>query len=397
MDETTIKSGVVIVAAGRGSRAGSAEGPKQYRYLGGKSVLARTLLAFDRHPGIDGIVVVTHQDDEALFDASIPVISKLLCRVPGGVTRQQSVAAGLQALLDFNPDTVLIHDAARPFVDEVTISRVLGALASHDAVLPALAVTDTLRRVDDRSLVAGTVSREGIFAAQTPQGFRFKKIHQAHLAAVLADQNAFTDDSSLAEWAQLDVAVVEGAARNTKLTTREDMKQAREIFNMTVPDIRVGHGYDTHEFAVGNTIWLCGVALPHSHSLSGHSDADVGLHALTDALLATIADGDIGSHFPPDDPTWRGARSDQFLRHAVSRVEGSGGRITHMDVTLICEAPKVGPHRDAMRSAISSICNTDVARISVKATTNERMGFIGRNEGMVALATATVVMEPGND
>ncbi len=387
-----IKTAVVIVAAGRGERAGVIDGPKQYQMLRTKSVLAHAVQPFLTHESIGKIIVVIHQDDTALFAAALPNHPKLLPPVTGGATRQQSVLAGLNALKEHSPQNVLIHDAARPFVNGAVISRVVNRLSQSKAVLPALAVTDTLKRGNENGIVSETVPREKLYAAQTPQGFDFDGIHAAHQKAEIENLTHFTDDSALAEWAGMAVQLVEGASQNSKITTGEDMQEARAKMSNGIPDIRVGHGYDTHQFTDGSSIWLCGVELPHDKSLRGHSDADVGLHALTDALLATISAGDIGSHFPPTDKKWQGAKSDQFLKHAVDLVQKAGGIITHMDVTLLCEAPKIGPHRDEMRSTISNISKVDVARISIKATTNERMGFIGREEGMVALATATVVM-----
>ncbi|MEP1208304.1 MAG: bifunctional 2-C-methyl-D-erythritol 4-phosphate cytidylyltransferase/2-C-methyl-D-erythritol 2,4-cyclodiphosphate synthase [Rhizobiaceae bacterium] len=395
MEEQNQTIAAVIVAAGRGSRAGPVGGPKQYQDLGGAAVLTRTLRVFASHPGISSIVVVRHPDDSPLYEKAMKslVTDKLRPSVVGGATRQMSVAAGLQALESLSPQKVLVHDAARPFVSAATISRVIDALQSNTAVLPALPVADTMKRCDDQGRIVETVSRDRLVSAQTPQGFDYSMILKVHRDAASAGRQDFSDDTGMAEWAGQSVFVVDGNTENAKLTTSEDMALAREGMAMKIPDIRVGHGYDTHQFVDGNSIWLCGVKLPHDKSLSGHSDADVGLHALTDALLATIADGDIGSHFPPSDPQWAGASSDQFLLHAVSRVTAAGGRITHMDVTLISETPKIGPHRDKMRQAISTISGIETDRISVKATTNERIGFVGRNEGMVALATATVVME----
>ena len=384
----------VIVAAGRGTRASNGDSrPKQYQDLAGRTVLARTCQAFFDHPMIDAIVVVIHADDSELYESSISSHAKLLPPVCGGSTRQLSVKAGLEALSDISPKMVLVHDAARPFVSAGTISRVVEGLNSKVAVLPALPVADTMKRSDAEGVIVETISRDNLVAAQTPQGFDYSTIFQIHQKAESAGRQDFSDDTGMAEWAGHQVVVVPGNPENIKLTSAEDMKMAQKKFGMKVPDVRVGHGYDTHQFVDGDSVWLCGIELDHNQKLSGHSDADVGLHALTDALLATIGDGDIGSHFPPSDPHWAGARSDQFLKHAVSRVTGAGGRITHMDVTLVCETPKIGPHRDAMRAAIADITGIEQDRVSVKATTNERMGFVGRNEGMVALATATVVME----
>lgn len=391
--QTNDLTAAIIVAAGRGTRAGQDAGPKQYQLLGGRAVLAHTLDAFCSHSRIDLVIAVIHEDDDTLYQGAVSDHPKLLAPTTGGATRQQSVAAGLQALMAKNVSRVLIHDAARPFIDAETIDRVVTQLASHDAVLPSLPVADTLKRCGADGMIEETVDRTHLYAAQTPQGFHFDAIHLAHQKAIAAGRSDFSDDTGLAEWVGMKVVVVEGDPRNVKITSAQDMALAQEKFSMSAPDIRVGHGYDTHQLVEGDHVWLCGVKLPHTQSLSGHSDADVGLHALTDALLAAVADGDIGSHFPPSDPKWRGASSDQFLAHAVNRVTAHGGRITHMDVTLICEAPKIGPHRDEMRNAISRISGIEASRISVKATTNEKIGFVGRNEGMVAMATATVVME----
>ena len=387
----------VIVAAGRGERAGQAQGPKQYRDLGGKSVLQHAINAFEKNSKITDILVVIHADDHDLYASHVEPSAKLLPAVNGGKTRQDSVFAGLSSLSGTHAHKVLVHDAARPFLSDKVINAVLDGLEKHDAVLPALAVADTLKRADAAGKVQDTVSREHLFAAQTPQGFSYSKLMEAHQKAQDENLHDFTDDSAIAEWSGLDVTLVAGSPENTKITTVEDMEKARSAMSLThatMPDIRVGHGYDTHQLVEGSSIWLCGVELPHTHSLSGHSDADVGLHALTDALLGAIANGDIGSHFPPSDDRWKGARSDQFLRHAMKLVKQAGGVVTHMDVTLVCEAPKIGPHRDTMRGKMAEITGVDMSRISVKATTNERIGFIGREEGMVALATATVVMQP---
>ncbi len=387
------KTVALIVAAGRGERAGSEDGPKQYRILGGQSVLLRTVNSFVTHSAIDAVQVVIHPDDGALFEDAVTSSSKLLEPVKGGATRQASVLAGLQALSNSGYDLVLIHDAARPFVDAELIDRVMDGLKTHLAVLPGLAVVDTVKQIGADGFVGQTVPRDDLFTAQTPQGFHFQAILNAHNAATEEGMSDLTDDSSVAEWVGLNVLPVEGGPANIKLTTREDFAEMEKRMNTVVPDVRVGHGYDTHQLVEGDHVWLCGIRIPHTAALSGHSDADVGLHALTDALLATIADGDIGSHFPPTDPKWKGARSSQFLEYAVDRVRKAGGTITHMDVTLICEAPKIGPQRDKMRQTIADVANMEIGRIAVKATTNERIGFIGREEGIVATATATVVME----
>lgn len=393
--EKTSNNAVIIVAAGRGSRisASADSAPKQYRILGGKTVLAHTLEAFTEHSQISHIVVCIHRDDETLYSDTAPAHSKIIPPVHGGATRQLSVFAGLGALADISPDNVLIHDAARPFIDSPTISAVLQGLTSAKACLPSVALADTIKKAGDNGTIIETIPRNSLYAAQTPQGFHFSTIHEAHEKASLENRHDFTDDSALAEWANIPVQLVEGSAANSKITTNSDLIEAEKRMSAPLPDIRTGHGYDVHQFVPGSSVRLCGVDIDHTHKLSGHSDADVGLHALTDALLGAISDGDIGSHFPPSDPQWKGTDSDQFLVHAVNRVKKFGGTITHMDVTLLCEFPKITPHRDAMRSKISKITGIDVSRISVKATTNERMGFIGREEGMAALATATVVME----
>ena len=382
---------VIIVAAGRGSRAGSEHGPKQYRMIGGKSVLNRSMSAFTAHPHVDHIITVIHADDGAIYEASAPGSGKILPPVHGGKTRQASVFAGLQALSEINPDRVLIHDAARPFVDAGTMGRVIAAIGENCGALPAIAVADTLKRVE-QGIVTDTIDRAQLYGAQTPQGFPYSGILAAHEKAANAGRTDFTDDTALAQWEGMKIQVVEGASANQKLTTNEDILRADQTMNSQIPDIRTGHGYDVHALEPGSSVRLCGIDIAHTASLKGHSDADVGLHALTDALLGTIGDGDIGSHFPPSDPQWNGASSDRFLRHAVNLVHAAGGTITHLDTTIICEAPMIGPHREKMRAEIARICDLDVSRISVKATTNERIGFIGREEGIAALATATVVM-----
>lgn len=379
---------MVIVAAGRGERMGGS-GPKQYRMLSGRTVLDRAAEPFLRHPDIAAMVVVIHPDDGDMYASALPRHPKLLPPVTGGATRQQSVVAGLEALRELAPEKVLIHDAARPFVSAGTISAVLSAVSQGTGALPAHPVTDTLKRAGEDGNVVVTVARDGLFAAQTPQGFLFREIVEAHQSAARdAPDTGFTDDCAVAEWAGLTIRIVPSPSSNIKLTTPEDLEAAAMRLAMT--DIRTGNGYDVHRLIEGDHVWLCGVRIPHDRKLDGHSDADVGLHALTDALLATIGDGDIGSHFPPSDPQWKGASSDRFLAHALSLVRAKGGRINHLDVTLICEAPKIGPRREAMRARMAEIAGMDISRVSVKATTNEGIGFIGRGEGIAAIATATV-------
>ena len=385
----------LIVAAGRGIRAGN-EGrrPKQYCPIGGVPMIARTIAAFADHSRIDDILVVIHPDDEALYRvASEPFAGRLRKPAAGGARRQDSVCAGLEALVSAAPASVLIHDAARPFVSHDLIDRVIDTLDTHQGALPALPVTDSLKRVE-HGRVTGTAAREGLWQAQTPQAFRFDSILAAHRAAANEPGRTFTDDSGIAEWYGLDVALVKGDAGNRKLTSAEDLKMADELLQRksepSAGTVRVASGYDVHAFGPGDAVMLCGVSIPHRKRLIGHSDADVGLHALTDALLGTIADGDIGEHFPPSDARWRGAASELFLKHAATMVEQSGGTIVHVDVTLLCEAPRIGPYRDQMRRRIADILGLDISRVSIKATTNEGLGFIGRGEGIAAMATATV-------
>lgn len=373
-------------------QADDTSSPKQYRMLGGKTVLQRTIECFSAYPQIDQIQVVIHRDDEALYEQSIQPLKVLAPPVFGGATRQESCHAGVRAAQQLGADTVLIHDAARPFLDEATIDNVLKAVAPGIGVVPAAKLADTVKTIDEDGMVAETLNRDTLRACQTPQGFVASEILAAHQRAESAGINTFTDDAAVAEWAGMAVKVVDGSSQNTKITTPDDLIRAEQslAMNPAIPDIRTGHGYDTHVLVPGNAIILCGVEIAHEFKLSGHSDADVGLHALTDALLATIAAGDIGSHFPPSDPKWKGAGSSQFLEHAVSLVAEKAGQINHVDVTLICEAPKIAPHRDAMRTCIAEGCRIDPERVSVKATTNEKIGFIGRNEGIAAFATATV-------
>ncbi|MGA7456804.1 MAG: bifunctional 2-C-methyl-D-erythritol 4-phosphate cytidylyltransferase/2-C-methyl-D-erythritol 2,4-cyclodiphosphate synthase [Methyloceanibacter sp.] len=385
----------LIVAAGRGARASGEDGrPKQYWPIGGVPVLSRSIAAFAAHPGVGDILVVIHPDDAALYAAaSEPHTKRLRGAVRGGARRQDSVRAGLEALAGDAPSSVLIHDAARPFVSAELISRVIGTLDAHQGALPGLPVTDTLKWVA-RGQVVGTAERDQLWRAQTPQGFRFDAILAAHRAAAKEPAREFTDDAGIAEWFGLDVAVVEGAEDNRKLTTAEDLRRADELLKPGgaggSATIRVAQGYDVHAFGAGDAVILCGVTIPHPKKLVGHSDADVALHALTDALLGTIAEGDIGVHFPPSDARWRGAASEVFLKHAASLVRERGGAIVHADITLLCEAPRIGPYRDLMRSRIAAMLGIEPRQVSIKATTNEGLGFIGRGEGIAAMATATV-------
>lgn len=372
---------VLIVAAGKGERAGGSV-PKQYQPLAGKPVLRRSLEAFLGQ--VDLMQVVIGSDDEAHYTkavAGLPVLPTLA----GGPTRQHSVMHGLEALSAHRPDFVLIHDAARPLVSHDAIGRVIDALKKGaDAAVPLLPVADTLRKKIDGKWT--TVPRDGMFRAQTPQGFRFAAIHKAHRDHAKED---VTDDMALAELAGLKIEMVMGEERNMKITEPGDIHLAERMLGVA-GETRTGFGLDAHRFEPGDHVWLCGVKVPHDAKLQGHSDADAGLHALTDAILGAIAEGDIGKHFPPTDEKWRGASSDRFLAHAGKLVADKGGAILHCDVTLICERPKIGPHVPAMRARIAEILGIDVSRVSVKATTTEGMGFTGRKEGLAAQATATV-------
>ncbi|WP_053239677.1 bifunctional 2-C-methyl-D-erythritol 4-phosphate cytidylyltransferase/2-C-methyl-D-erythritol 2,4-cyclodiphosphate synthase [Pleomorphomonas koreensis] len=393
---------VILAAAGRGARAAAAgEPPKQYRTLCGRPVIARTIAAFLGHPGVDRLLAVIHPDDRDLYAAAIAGLDdpRLLPPVFGGADRQASCLAGLEALSADAPDLVLIHDAVRPFIGAAAIDRVIGALGREVAVLAGVPVTDTVKRADDDGYVGETVPRQNLWRAATPQGFRYAEIVAAHRALSARGVTGITDDAAVAEMAGHRVWLVDGGADNVKLTTPEDFAMAEQRLSteafLATPDVRVGTGYDVHVLEPGDGVTLGGVFIPHDHRLKGHSDADVALHALTDAILGALGDGDIGQHFPPSDQRWRGAASRLFLEDAVRRVRERGGILAHCDVTLIAEAPKVGPHREAMRAAIAEACGITIDRVGVKATTNEGLGFAGRREGIAAIATATVRLPLG--
>ncbi len=379
----------VIVAAGRGARFGGPL-PKQYLRLAGIPVLRRAVSAFAGHPRIDRVVVVINPNDRALYDQALadpaPGRPGLAEPIVGGASRQDSVRHGLEALADRPPDYVLVHDAARPLVDHAVISRIIDALAAHAAAVAAVPVTDTLKRASADGMVAATVPREGLWRAQTPQGFHFAPLLRAHQACA---GEALTDDAAVAERAGIPVAIVAGSEDNVKLTTDDDFRRAERLLAAQT-ETRTGLGFDVHRFAPGDHVMLCGVAVPHTAGLEGHSDADVALHALTDALLGTIAAGDIGVHFPPSDPRWRGAASALFATHAAELVRAAGGTIVHVDLTIICERPRLGGHRDPMRDAVARMLAIARERVSIKATTTERLGFTGRGEGIAAHAVATV-------
>lgn len=377
---------VLILAGGSGSRLGS-EIPKQYLNLNGLSVLRRTIDAFLAHPGIEAVQVVIGAQDRERYDNAIGD-ADIRPPVSGGASRQESGRNGLEALADDAPDYVLIHDAARPFADSATIDRVLHALETSDAALPGVPVADTLKRgTGTPPLVDGTVDRTNLWRAQTPQGFRYAKILDAHRAC---EGMEFTDDAAIAEHAGLSVALVRGHEENFKITTADDLERAKRMTENTSGDFRIGTGFDVHAQTDGDHVVLCGIRIDHSRGLEGHSDADVAMHAVTDALLGAIAEGDIGSHFPPSDDQWRGAASRVFLEHAGKLISKRGGSIGNIDLTIICEAPKIGPHRDAMAASLATILGIDQGRISVKATTSEKLGFTGRGEGIAAQASAIV-------
>jgi 2-C-methyl-D-erythritol 4-phosphate cytidylyltransferase/2-C-methyl-D-erythritol 2,4-cyclodiphosphate synthase len=378
----------IVVAGGRGLRAGGGR-PKQYRLLDGRPVIRPSLALFAGHPDVDWAQPVIHRDDETLYAAASDGLGALP-PVFGGATRQASVRAGLEALAPRRPAIVLVHDAARPFASPALIARAIAAARQTDAAIPVLPVSDTVKIVDAAGQVTQTLERGSLRLVQTPQAFRFATLLEAHKKAAAAGRDDFSDDAALVEWAGIKVSVFDGESGNVKLTTPEDFARAEAQGAAALGDIRIGTGIDVHAFAPGDHIMLGGVRIPHSQGFTGHSDADVGLHALVDAILGALADGDIGSHFPPSDPQWKGAASEIFLRFAVERVAARGGRLAHLDLSVVCEAPKIGPHRDAMRARIAALAGLPLDRVAVKATTSEKLGFTGRSEGVIAYATATV-------
>jgi 2-C-methyl-D-erythritol 4-phosphate cytidylyltransferase/2-C-methyl-D-erythritol 2,4-cyclodiphosphate synthase len=379
----------VIVAAGRGERA-AADVPKQYRDIAGEPMIRPTLAAFLDHPQIALVQPVIHPGDEMIYRAATAGLKNISPPVAGGATRQASVRAGLEALTASAPDLVLIHDAARPFLTGALISRAIAAGKASGAAVPGIVIADTVKAIAADATVAETLDRGRLRMVQTPQSFAFDAILKAHRRATAAGLETFTDDAALAEWAGHRVSIFEGEAANVKVTTNEDFARAEMLRLVSLADVRTGNGFDVHAFAEGDHIMLGGVRIPHSRGVTGHSDADVALHALVDAILGALADGDIGAHFPDSDPQWKGAASDRFLAFACERVRARAGMIAHLDVTIVCEAPKISPHRDAMRARIAAIAGIAVARVAVKATTSERLGFTGRREGIVAMATATI-------
>lgn len=374
----------LVVAAGRGNRAGAGM-PKQYRSVGGAPILTRTLQAILAHERINQVQVVIHPDDETLYHAAAPCAPRLAPPIHGGAERALSVKAGLEAMAVDAPDLVLIHDAARPFVSTAVIDGVIDALRDHRGALAAVPIVDALRREAD-GLCADPIDRDGVWRAQTPQGFHFADILAAHRAN--SDAMA-ADDAELARAAGMDVKLVLSEAENFKITTPSDFDRAERQL-AAQREVRMGHGYDVHAFAPGDAVVLCGVKIPFNKTLSGHSDADVAMHALTDAIFGALAEGDIGQWFPPSEAEWKGADSAIFLEKAMERVRARGGALTNADITIVCERPKIGPLAQAMRDRLAAIMNVDVSRISVKATTSERLGFTGREEGIAANAVVSL-------
>jgi 2-C-methyl-D-erythritol 4-phosphate cytidylyltransferase/2-C-methyl-D-erythritol 2,4-cyclodiphosphate synthase len=380
-----MRNAALIVAAGSGLRFG---GRKQYASLGGVPLLRHAVAAFSAHPSIDAVQVMIGDGDDAEYSSAVDGLD-VLAPVTGGASRQESVRLGLETFSKDPPENILIHDAARPFPSAKLIDGVIGALATAPGAIPALPVTDTLKRGSgDR--ISATVDRSDLWRAQTPQGFHFSKIFEAHRAAI---GETMTDDAAIAEAGGLEVALVAGAEENFKVTTEGDLARAARA--MTIGETRIGSGYDLHRLEAGDHVILCGVKIPFEKSLRGHSDADVALHALTDAILGSIGAGDIGQHFPPSDPAWAGKASEHFVRHALSILVAKGGALVNADVTIICEGPKIGPHRDQMVARLAEILDTSPTRISVKATTTEGVGVTGRGEGIAAQASVSVRLTLG--
>jgi 2-C-methyl-D-erythritol 4-phosphate cytidylyltransferase / 2-C-methyl-D-erythritol 2,4-cyclodiphosphate synthase len=382
----------VIVAGGSGLRAGGGL-PKQYQLVGGKPVIRWTLEAFLNHPMISKVQTVIGHGHEALFASATEGLTFLRAPVSGGGSRQDSCRQGLEACVDLGATKVLIHDAARPFLSSDLIGSVISELDHASAVIPGLPVADTMKYAPS-GMIERTVDRASLWFVQTPQGFRFDAILAAHRMALDAGQTSFTDDAAVAEFAGMKVQIVAGEQKNRKLTTSHDIVEAdREHSSQrfqNLPDVRMGQGIDFHIFEKGNAVTLCGVSVPHTHKLKGHSDADVALHALTDAILGSIGEADIGQHFPPSDKQWKGAPSSIFINKAMDLLAARGGVLSNVDITILAEAPRIGPHLAAMKQSLAQLLNLAVDRIAIKATTTEKMGAIGRKEGMSASAIATV-------
>ncbi len=386
---------ILVVAAGRGTRAGGGL-PKQYRAVAGKPLLTHTISALLHGAPGARLLAAIHPDDAALYKAALGDLpeearARLLPPALGGETRQISVKNGLEALATHDaPRIVLIHDGARPFPNPALIARAQAAAHEHGAAVPGLALTDTVKQIDTQGRIVATPPRESLRTVQTPQAFQFDLILAAHRKAAEAGQSGLTDDAAIAEWAGHPVYVFEGEQTNMKITNAQDFAVAEAKLIRALEDVRTGQGYDVHAFGPGDHVWLGGVKVPHDQGLVGHSDADVLSHAITDAIYGALGDGDIGSHFPPSDPQWRGAASSIFLAAAVEHLRKRGGMLAHVDATLVCERPKIGPHREAIRKNLAEIMSVSLDRVAVKATTSERLGFTGREEGMAALAIATV-------
>jgi 2-C-methyl-D-erythritol 4-phosphate cytidylyltransferase/2-C-methyl-D-erythritol 2,4-cyclodiphosphate synthase len=386
---------LIVVAAGRGARLGGAI-PKQYLPCAGRPLICHAIEALTSAHEFVAATVVIHPDDRDLYDAAIARLAPdaaraLTAPVFGGATRQRSVRNGLEAQADAEPEIVLIHDGARPFASRELIARAIEAALCHGAAVPATPMTDTVKQIDGNSRIIATPERASLRAVQTPQAFRFDLILEAHRNAARAD---LTDDAAVAEAAGHPVFVFAGDSDNVKVTTMPDLREAEARLSSNATEVRVGQGFDVHAFAPGDGVWLGGVLVPHDKKLEGHSDADVALHAIADAIYGALGDGDIGSHFPPSEARWRGADSSIFLAHAAERVRARSGVVAHIDVTLICEAPKIGPYREAMRARIAEIAGIAVGRTGVKATTSEGLGFTGRREGIACLAMATIRLPP---
>jgi 2-C-methyl-D-erythritol 4-phosphate cytidylyltransferase / 2-C-methyl-D-erythritol 2,4-cyclodiphosphate synthase len=385
---------LIVVAAGRGARVGAAT-PKQYLHCAGKPLLAHALEALAVAHDFCAATVVIHPDDRSAYDVALGYLpgNRAACFGPpawGGASRQQSVLAGLEAQSVEPPDLTLIHDGARIFPSSALIGRAIQAAALHGAAVPGLPLSDTIKQVDAAGQIRASPERATLRAVQTPQAFRFDLILEAHRRAAREGVADLTDDGAVAAWAGHPTYVFDGDPENGKVTTLRDLRTAEARLMDAANDIRTGQGFDVHAFAPGEAVWLGGVRIPHAQALSGHSDADVALHALADAIYGALGDGDIGAHFPPSDPRWRGAASSIFLDHAARRVRERGGIIAHLDATLICEAPKIGPFREAMRARIAEIVGIAIERVGVKATTSEGLGFTGRREGIACLASATI-------
>ncbi|WP_417497701.1 bifunctional 2-C-methyl-D-erythritol 4-phosphate cytidylyltransferase/2-C-methyl-D-erythritol 2,4-cyclodiphosphate synthase [Maricaulis sp.] len=383
-----MKIGAIIVAGGRGTRAGG-DVPKQYREIGGRPVLARTLDVFLAHPLIGSVIVVIGAEDSERFEALAPLLAGGVETVTGGATRTASVRAGLQALEHAGVDAVMIHDAARPFLSAALITALADALKDHAAVLPALASVDALMQLDATGRLVRVINRDEVAAAQTPQAFRMAELMQAYRAL---GETALPDDAAVAVRAGMDVHTVRGEAGNFKLTTPDDFARAEAMLNAPTAITVTGQGFDVHRLEAAEAMMLCGIEIRDGLGLVGHSDADVGLHALTDAILGAAGAGDIGQHFSPSDQRWKGAASDRFVLHALDLLQQAGGSVLHADITLIGERPKVGPHRDAMRARVAELLGLELRRVNIKATTTEKLGFTGRGEGLAAQAIITARM-----